>query len=246
MVTLYTISYSPWSEKARWALDASHIAYREAVFVPMLGEPGLRLRSRRWRGRMSAPFLLDGDDSVVDSFAIARWAARRSKTCSLLPPEHMNAIVAWNTRSERFLEAVRILVTRAVAANDEAASELVPRPLNRLGPLTRLLAKTGSRYLRWKYHFTLEHAGAARDLIRRECLHLRHHLNGRESPLVGGAFSFADIAMAAALQGVTPVSQRHWPLGDRTRRCWRPDKDLAEDFVDLAGWRDGIYEAYRR
>lgn len=46
MHRLVAIDYSPWSEKARWALDARRVPYREEAYLPMIGEPRLRLRLR--------------------------------------------------------------------------------------------------------------------------------------------------------------------------------------------------------
>ena len=244
MTTLYTIPYSPWSEKARWALDTAGIAYRESDFVPLFGGPGLRLRTGRWRGRLSAPFLVDGRRSVVDSFEIARWAVRRSGKTSLIPAEHAMAIEAWNARSERIAEASRVLVTAAIRHNPDVVPELVPSPLNRLGPVTRLLGATGARYLRWKYDFDLSDLNAAQEVIRDHLVTLREHIASKEGPLLG-TFTFADIAMASVLQGVSPVAQRFWPLGEHTRACWRQGA-LAEEFADVLSWRDETYEAYRR
>ena len=38
MVDLYSLVYSPWSEKARWALDHHRIAYRRVRYEPVIGE----------------------------------------------------------------------------------------------------------------------------------------------------------------------------------------------------------------
>jgi glutathione S-transferase len=45
--------FSPWTEKARWALDHHGIRYRCEEYVPLAGEPWLRLRARRFHGRIS-------------------------------------------------------------------------------------------------------------------------------------------------------------------------------------------------
>jgi glutathione S-transferase len=76
MRTLYGLSQSPWTEKARWALDHHSVAYRYHEHVPVLGELLLRAKARsRPRGtKASVPLLTDGDAVLCSSLAIARHA----------------------------------------------------------------------------------------------------------------------------------------------------------------------------
>jgi glutathione S-transferase len=53
MPTLVYLPYSPWSEKARWALDYHGVRYDQSIHVPITGELPLRLRTRRFGGRIS-------------------------------------------------------------------------------------------------------------------------------------------------------------------------------------------------
>ena len=46
MRTLYGLTQSAWTEKARWALEHHGIAYRYHEHVPVLGEVLLRLKAR--------------------------------------------------------------------------------------------------------------------------------------------------------------------------------------------------------
>jgi glutathione S-transferase len=62
---------------------------------------------------------------------------------------------------------------------------------------------------------------------------------------VGGAFSFADIAMATALQLTVPVADGYVALGPATRAAWADDA-LAAEFADLVAWRDALYARHRR
>ena len=59
-----------------------------------------------------------------------------------------------------------------------------------------------------------------------------------------GEFSYADIAMASALQFVAPVGDEHIRLGPATRRAWT-DLDLAGELTDLIEWRDQLYASRR-
>ena len=60
-----------------------------------------------------------------------------------------------------------------------------------------------------------------------------------------GAFSYADIAMATLLQGVSPVAGEYLPLGPATRAAWTR-ANLAADYADLLRWRDELYRTHRR
>src|SRR5687768_3084143 len=100
MQTLVGLSYSPWSEKARWALDHHHIPFTYEEYVPMLGEPALRLRLRKAFGKVSVPVLIDGKESYGDSYEIARFAERTGKGKPLFGAERESQIAAWNERSE--------------------------------------------------------------------------------------------------------------------------------------------------
>ena len=67
MNRLVALSYSPWSEKARWALLHHGVPFREIEYVPILGTPWLRWVARRASGRVTVPTLLivGGEDDVV-------------------------------------------------------------------------------------------------------------------------------------------------------------------------------------
>jgi glutathione S-transferase len=40
---LLGLPYSPWSEKARWPLDARRVPYKNVTYAPWVGEPLLRM-----------------------------------------------------------------------------------------------------------------------------------------------------------------------------------------------------------
>src|SRR6188508_1450752 len=57
LVQLY---YSPWSERARWALDHHGLAYETVEHVPFLGEIRLRRIVGKKAARATVPVLIDG------------------------------------------------------------------------------------------------------------------------------------------------------------------------------------------
>ncbi|HVY46043.1 MAG TPA: glutathione S-transferase N-terminal domain-containing protein, partial [Minicystis sp.] len=109
MTELFGLPISPWTEKARFALDHHGVAYRYRIYVPMLGEPLLRARLRRPVGRVTVPVLFTDEGAFADSFAIARYADRVGAGAPLVPSERAADVAAWNDRSEAALAAGRAL-----------------------------------------------------------------------------------------------------------------------------------------
>ncbi|MBT8493280.1 MAG: glutathione S-transferase, partial [Deltaproteobacteria bacterium] len=214
--TLYGISYSPWSERARWALDHHGIEYRARDYVAMLSEPLLRLRTRAFTGKMTAPVLLTADGVIRDSVEIARWADRQGRSVPLFPAGHEAAVDGWIERSNRLLEAGRALSTQRTRADEEALASMVPAP-KKLRKRLLFVGKLGALYLARKYDFE----GLPREQLlvslRKELDALRDGLDGK-AHLIGDELSFADISCACALQFVEPVDDQWIKLGYHARR----------------------------
>jgi glutathione S-transferase len=245
MNELVAIPYSPWSEKARWALDHHAIPYRESEYTPMLSEPALRARLGKWRGKISIPILLsESGRSIQDSFAIAHHAEELSQgTPALFPAAFEAEIVRWNERSEAALAAGRALVTERVLQDPAAKREALPKMPDAAKALMTPIADLGAGFLRRKYKFgaRVEAERRTSDQVFQE---LQTALEESGDYLVGGQFSYADICMATALQMVRPVTDEYIRLGPATRLAWTDDL-LASKFPTLLAWRDGIYQKHR-
>jgi glutathione S-transferase len=241
MPTFVYLPYSPWSEKARWALDHHGVDYDGRVHVPLMGEPALRLRTRRPIGRVSVPVLIADDGVLLDSFDIAQYAEEHGRGAPLFPSQHAAAIGEWNARSEAALAAGRkAAFARALGDRDtleEGLAPLLPPSLRR--PLS--FAATGAiAYMRRKY---------GTDQVDERTLvatldTLREALE-RHGRYVLGELSYADLAMAVVLQFVHPVADAHVPVGPATRRTMG-DPALAARYPDLIEWRDRLYAQHRR
>jgi glutathione S-transferase len=243
--TLVALPLSPWSEKARWALDHHGIDYIEKAYVPMMGAPLLRWRLRRLRGRITVPILFDDRGAAcLDSFDIARYAERTGHGEPLFRRGHEQESAYWNQRSDEAMQAVRALVTSRMAEDREARHEMlatiIPRGLAGMFKPTAIVAV---RFLQRKYRVRDADEAAHRARLRDIMVELRQALSGRRY-LVGDALSYCDIAMATSLVGVEPVEARHLPIGPATRRSWT-DLELAGEFTDLLGWRDQLYAEHR-
>jgi glutathione S-transferase len=243
-MTLAGEAFSPWTEKARWALDHHRIAYRYEEYTPLVSEPWLRFRAHRLRGPISVPFLLGPDGlRLHDSFAIACEADRRSDgRPPLVPDDRRGEITTWNERSERIMRAGRAQILSRSEESREIQIESLPPGMPR--GLRRLLAPTvrvGTAYLRKKY--------AVRPVTDEELevdlAPLRSAIATAPSGPLLGRFTLADIAMACALQAVRP--HPHLPVGlqPAQRAGWeRPA--LADRWQDVLAWRDAIVETAAR
>lgn len=235
--TLVALPYSPWSNKAQWALDVAGVDYDVALHTPMIGEPGLRRRIKRSGAVVSkatVPVLFEGDrPALTDSFDIARRAAALNPEAGLIPDAHAAGIEAWNTRSEVTCNASRALVSQAIAADPAALRETLPAPL-RLPVISTVIGRSGMAYFKRKYD--LDRAGdAERALLRSTLGDWRAALDGRD--YVFGALTYADLTMAVLLHAVDPPAEM--VIGPAGRRAWR-QAELAEAFPDLIEWRDGL------
>jgi glutathione S-transferase len=241
---LVVLRPSPWSERARWALDHHHVEYERIEHTPFLGERRLRRLIGSGRRRATVPALLLPDRALTESWDIAMFAERHGKGTPLIPAERLDEVRRYNELADRTMEAGRALVTRALLASPEAQLEAlppeVPRRVRRwLAPLTQL----GTRWFAHKYSLDLSDAVAQIATVRSTLLGLRADL-AKSSPYLLGTFSYADIVMALLLQAVDPVGDQYIRLGAASRRCWSQPA-LAAEFADLVAWRDLLYERHR-
>jgi glutathione S-transferase len=236
MRTLYVLPYSPWSERARWALLHHRFEFTEQEHVPLVGELGLRKRARRWRGRATVPLLLDGQNPVMNSLAIAEYVDAMGSQPSLFPGELRAPIRALNARVEPTFLAARAWLSSSI--DDASVLELVPSSLRKL-PFAVTAAKLGTAFVARKHEVSFDDVV---ERMRAGFADIRALLAGRA--YVHDAFTYADIICATALQFVAPVDDRFIPLGPATRRCWR-HAALCEEFADLIAWRDQIYQRHR-
>jgi glutathione S-transferase len=243
---LYQMHYSPWSERARWALDHHHLPHERVEHVPVLGGPLLRVAARRPVGQLSVPLLIDGESAIVGSLEIARHAESKGSGEPLFLPGEDEAIERWNQCGEGLLEAGRILVTRKVLADPEAQRESTPSFVPE-GLKGAVAAGTGAvaSLLARKYGFSGVSDATARAQAREGLLSLRAALASDKRHLLGDRFSYADLLMAASLQFLRPVADLYMPIGPATRRAWS-NPDLAEEFADLLAWRDQLYAEHRK
>jgi glutathione S-transferase len=197
--TLITIPFSHFCEKARWALDATGVAYREEGHPP-----GLHRRAvRRVRGRGSVPVLVVEDGRVLDdSPLIVRFADDAALPGrEILPPEgplrdealalerdfdfhlapHIRRFVYFHVLPRRDLALAQF--RRNVPAGEA-------RIVTVFYPLLRLFMK---RFM----NVTPERSLASRDRTRQVFDQIGQRLADGRPFLLGDRFGLADIAFAS-------------------------------------------------
>ena len=243
MRTLYGLSQSPWSEKARWALEHHAVAYRYHEHVPLLGEVLLRVkaRSRPHGTKASVPLLVDGDRALTSSLAIARHADSLGGGKPLFPSGLESEVERWADLSDRIIGAGRVRVLAGLrksrAAQVEALPPFIPGLLrSAMAPM----AITAAMFLGSKYDVPGDPDAEAERVLRPALEEVRKGLGGRATLLE--AFTFADAAIAASLQALVPRERA--PFGPATRAVWE-NVALAREYEDLLAWRDEVYAKHR-
>jgi glutathione S-transferase len=246
MAELLGLPYSPWTEKARWALDMRQVGYVFRIYAPIVGEPRLRLRLGKWRGAVSVPVLFDDDGrAVADSAAIARWADTQGAGPVLFPPELDTSIVDLITTSERGLAAGRALSLARALEDEEALRELLPRALRQFRPASSVGAWGLRRTLRKYRAHVVSNQEHARVLVSvlDELRAALARTPAAPVKTVLGRFTFADIAMAQVLAFVSPP-KAGLRIAPHNRRAFT-DPELSAQYADLLAWRDALYDAHR-
>lgn len=196
-LTLISISFSHYCEKARWALTRAGLAYRERCYPPLLHYRGVA----RYRTR-TVPVLVHPDGVLTDSTAILRWIDAEAPQAELYPrdPALKAEVEAWEDRFDEVLgpatrqhvyffgfDALDLMLPVALHGAGWLDCLLVPRILPRARPLfDRLLG--------------LSHAQIARaDAVIDGVLDAVAAQRGDRPYLVGDRFSAADLTFAAMM-----------------------------------------------
>lgn len=242
---LVRLRFSPWSERAEWALDHHHLAYQIVEHEPFLGERRLRRLIGHAKPRATVPVLIDGDRVLTDSWDIALHADRVGDGSKLIPMDREAEIRRWNDLADETMNAGRALVLGSLIATPEGLDEGLPA---QVPPAVRPYLRPVGRYvMRWfarKYGLQADRSEQYTSKVRAGLDALRAGL-AKSSPYLLGSFSYADIVMATCLQGISPVANRYIPLGPGMRKVWTQEQ-LAIDFADLIVWRDRLYEQHRK
>ncbi|MBT4519499.1 MAG: glutathione S-transferase [Halieaceae bacterium] len=237
---LYCIDYSPWSEKAKWALDFHNIKYRKIPYSPLMAAPALKFKVRkkvRLRNKLTVPILIDGNDIYADSFDVARYSERSGQSEQLFPAPHVERIKKLDGLSERLLNLLRAEVFARMEEIPEAKLEKLAKMPDNARRVSLMIFDVIVKYLVRKY--PTDNGESIRLLLE----DIRGEVNDR--PYILDSFSYADITLAQPLQFISPVKDEYVKLGKFQRKTME-DNELADEFSDLLAWRDKLYEIHRR
>lgn len=229
MRELVHILYSPWSQRARWALDHHRVAYRSTPYTPTIDEPKLRVRLRRPFARVSVPILFEENGDVLDeSWDIARHADGIGEGEPLF--FDVEAARYWNGIADKALSAGRHRAVETTLRDPEAQRDAMEGIFpTRLHGVLRPVAILAAKQLKRKYP-----AGPGKDL--EDALEKwRTALDGK--PFLLDRLSYADLTMAVALEFVSPGT--HVRRSETERGVWT-DARLASRYADLIEWRDRL------
>jgi glutathione S-transferase len=232
---LYGIHYSPWSLRARWALDHHQIDYRYREHTPLLGEWALRFRGRNrvGGGPVTVPLLVLQNRAIGDSFEIICFADEVGGA-EPLRASHPDVALFINGLESAY-DAARRRVTRRILGDQdalkEAAAAAVPAWL--AGP-SRPVAAMGTRFIARKYGFDPD-ASESLHVLREALDQVRSALG--DGPYIDDTFSAKDIAAACLVGAIRPHDSLC--LGPAMRAAWTHE-EVAERYRDLLDWRDGL------
>jgi glutathione S-transferase len=239
---LYGVHYSPWTERARWALDIQRVPYRYHEHLPLLGEPLLRLRAKEKSGpRVSVPLFTADDGVFMDSYEIIERADRDAKRPLITDRVRTRELAAL---LERGLRATRARVTLRIQKDPEAQRESATAAVPAfLAGVFAPVAVVAARFIMKKH-------GVEVRSIEEEIATLREVLTEASQAVETARvptpedITAEDILVATALQGVSPVNAPHMALGAAVHRMWAC-KELQDEFAHLIAWRDRLYASAR-
>lgn len=243
---LVLIPFSPWSEKARFALDYCNVKYTRKSYTIMLDDWWVRILLKRPFGAFTLPFLIQPDGKVVeDSYALSRSIPEVA--AQLFPVAQLDDILRVNQLCDQLLDTGRALASQAVLTDREAMFENIPPFIPvKLRPYLLSIVKIAISSLDKQFGVLAKSPEQLLQKMRSDLVQLReiiHAKKGREGTLLE-QLSFADIAAAAALHFVSPVQHAKVRIAPHTRKTMT-QPSLASEFQDLLTWRDALYTRYR-
>jgi len=225
-------TFSPWTKKARWALELCGLKYIYKEYTPTLSEPALRWRLRQLSGSVSVPVLFAGPEVLRGSWDIACYATKLAGDGRLGDMKHVKR---WNDLSEAALAEGRTDVVRRILNTDKALEESLPSFMPKyMRRSFRFLARDAAQRLDNKYAH-LRESGA----LRHALLETRENLAQSKTDYLLGDFTYADITMAVIMEIFAPIAHTNPTLGVATQQCWS-DAELAREFSDLVLWRNRL------
>jgi glutathione S-transferase len=223
---------SPWSETAKGCFDAKGIDYVAVRLAPRDAD------IRAWTNRPNAPVAMFDDEPPRAGWAeIVALADRLRDDLPLIPRSHHDRVEALGIAHEVLGEGGLVWNLRLEAIHQGLTSE---------GARGFPIAAAG--YLGERYGYDAATVGRARDRIAPTLQALDQRLADGRRTFVGDALSVADIAVAAAVGVLVPLSAANCPMLPAFRRAyetWAPEIAAAVAPA-LIAHRDAMYRHHLR
>jgi len=243
--TLWHISISHYSEKARWALDYKGIPYKS--HTPM---PGAHIPVAQWltRGRhYTVPVIEIDGERIGDSTAIIAALEKLQPEPALYPSstaERQRALALEEWFDEELGPYVRRLVFHELLRDPERFAELgahtAPTAFRVMGPAGRrvMQAMIGRRY----NARSDEEAAKALEKVQAGFDYLETEL-GTGEYLVGGTFTVADLTAASLLYPLVLPPEAYVAI----ERMPEPIEDLRMQLRERRGyqWVEEMFHRHR-
>ncbi len=137
MLTLHQFRHSAFCEKVRLVLAAKRLSYSVVEVLPGIGQ----LELFRLSGQRQVPVLVDGDQVVADSTAIALYLERLHPHPALLPSDPQlkaRVLLLEDWADTTLASGCRLALVQGAAADPMLRSALLPESTP--GPLRQLVA----------------------------------------------------------------------------------------------------------
>lgn len=216
-LTLYTFAMSHYSEKVRWTLDSSDIAYKEICLSPAFHiGPALRMGGR---GQTTLPIVQGDGFSIQDSPRILTWLQSNRGPLAVMP-----LVLDTEVRKvEQRFDAIGKDVARYLYAGSfgVADTHIVKLWTDHANTVQAAVIRATYPIMRWvfrqKLQINAKRVEVARARIREAMEWLDTQLADGRRFLVGDAFTVADITAAALLAPLACPAQ-HPVYGDPAYR----------------------------
>jgi glutathione S-transferase len=192
MLALHQFRHSAFCEKVRLVLAAKRLSYSVVEVLPGIGQ----LELFRLSGQRQVPVLVDGDQVVADSTAIALHLERLHPHPPLLPSDpqlRARALLLEDWADTTLASGCRLALVQGAAADPMLRSALLPESTP--GPLRQLVAGLPGAVGEVVAGAV---AGGEREHLQANLALLADLVNAG-SYLVGEKLSLADLAVAAQL-----------------------------------------------
>ena len=249
-VELISLLGSPWTAKALWILHHCGIPFHRRPFEPMVDEVWLRYKlglwpwHRRFWSRLTVPIAIlktpnQPSRILLDSLDIAEWAMTTSSTSNA----DMSKLRPWNALSDVLLEFGRAAFVKVATTDVQAAIDVLAPPWMKKLPtfLVTIIMKVAVRVFAFKYQNENQQSksSVALEAVQKIRGALR---SGNGQYLVGDQFSYADIVMAIAVNGLSPsddVFQFTVP-----RKYDSEVSEFLHDFEDVKDWKNAVIKKH--